>query len=196
MIIQKVIWDLDNTKAKWSSSVVRFLNDNFPDMNFTAEDITTYDFWDTLPNPQAREAVLEFLRTPGFFRNLEPHQGSVDAFNALIELGHNLTICTTPHWECIETSKQEKSEWVEFHLGTDHAERIIFSKKKHKVEADVIIDDNPRLTYRKRNIQFKNWLIVDQPYNRVLTRLKHKPVGRIFGDWSNWEEEFQKLKLI
>ena len=112
-------------------------------------------------------------------------------------MGHEIIICTTPLLgEYREQCQQEKQEWVEEHLGAEAAAAMKFSDNKTQLGVDVIIDDRPNLTVGQKNIKFKHWLIVDQPYNRELPEMDHLPVDRIKHDWSDWRKAFAKVGLL
>lgn len=185
---------MDGCKTKLIQPVIHFLNERFPDLNWTIEDVLTWNF---SPNLEISKAAFEFMESPGFFRNLEPYHGSLEAYQESVQLGHQVIICTTPlDGKHRERCKNEKIEWIIEHLGESAAKSIEFSDNKTEIEADVIIDDKPHLTIGHNEVKFKNWLIVDQPYNRILPAMDHPPVGRINNDWSNWREEFAKVGLL
>lgn len=191
---KKILWDMDGCKTQLIPPVLAYLNGKFAGLNLAIEDVKVWNFSD---NPEISRAALEYIAEPGFFRNLEPCLGSIEAFNEMVWMGHEVVICTTPlpgdhRIRCME----EKRAWIIEHLGKTAAETVVFSDNKTEIESDVIIDDKPHLTVGQACIRFKHWLIVDHPYNRSLPKMEHYPVGRINGDWSNWREEFAKLGLI
>ncbi len=78
----------------------------------------------------------------GFFRNLLPMPGALDAMN---ELKRNekidLYILTAPSIYN-PLSYSEKREWVEKHLGMDMVKKLIISPHKGLNKGDYLIDDN------------------------------------------------------
>lgn len=190
----RVLWDMDGCHTQLCPPVIQHLNQLFPELNWSVEDILVWNFSD---DPEISKAAFDFMNTPGFFRGLLPYSGSVEAYQEIVSLGHDVIICTTPlSGEHRERCMQEKIDWLIEHIGESALTNIMFSDNKSELEADVIIDDQPHLTAGKTNIQFKHWLIVDHPYNRILPKLEHAPVGRINNNWSNYKEEFAKVGLI
>lgn len=89
-----------------------------------------------------REHVHPIQKQPGFFRNLPVIPGAPDGINALLDAGHDVRICTAPlsdHPACLS----EKAEWVNEHLGPAWVKRMIFTRDKSVITADVLIDDRP-----------------------------------------------------
>lgn len=122
-----------------------------------------------------RKHVEAIYSAPGFFRDLPPMAGAVEALTALQDSGHDLRICTSPlssYRNCLS----EKYEWVERHLGMDFVSRVIMTKDKTLVHGDILIDDKPEVT----GVRTPDWrqIIFDQPYNRH--------VGGVRMTWANW----------
>lgn len=123
-----------------------------------------------------RSDVEAIYTAPGFFRDLPPIPGALDAVHALLAQGHQVGICTSPldaYRHCVT----EKYEWVERHLGRAFLSRLILTKDKTLIHGDVLIDDKPTIT----GLRQPAWqhVIYDQPYNR------HVDGPRL--DWSNWQ---------
>lgn len=195
---QKILFDVHGCLADFAGGCIDALNKNYPTLGWTIEDIINWEFWNDIQDDDAKKYILEKMSTHGFISTLPVHREAQYVYEQLLDIGHNVRICTTPL-----PGKKEKSSrkavyaWVNFHLGTQAATNMIFSFDKTQVSGDVIIDDKPVLTSGKKNIQFRHWLIVDHPYNRNLPADSTMfPVGRIKTDWSNWQEEFAKLELI
>ena len=124
--------------------------------------------------------VQSIYHAPGFFRNLAPIRGALDAVRDLLEAGHDIGICTSPlrqYRYCVP----EKYEWVDAHLGADLVSRIVMTRDKTLVMADVLVDDKPSVT----GLLTPVWrhVVFDQPYNR------EAPGPRM--DWSNWRDELR-----
>lgn len=128
------------------------------------------------PAHLARE-VEAIYTAPGFFRDLPPLPGALAAVAAMAEAGHDLRICTSP-LQAFHHCVTEKFEWVERHLGSAFASRIILTRDKTLVRGDILIDDNPRIT----GARAPDWrhILYDQPYNR------HVPGPRL--TWESWRE--------
>ncbi|HAI58717.1 MAG TPA: 5'-3'-deoxyribonucleotidase [Xanthomonadaceae bacterium] len=125
--------------------------------------------------PHLEEAVVSVYTAPGFYRALPPVPGAVEAMAELLDLGHDVRICTSPlnqYRYCVP----EKYEWVEAHLGPAFVQRMVVTKDKTLVVGDVLVDDKPDVTGACQPA----WrhVLYDQPYNR------HRPGARI--TWADW----------
>ena len=124
-----------------------------------------------------RQEVEAVYTAPGFFRELPPVEGAIEALSELMKLGHEVRICTSPlnqYRHCLP----EKYEWIERHLGPDFVSRMIVTKDKTLIQGDILIDDNPMVN----GLRPASWkhVIFDQPYNR------HVDGPRM--TWKNWRE--------
>uniref|UniRef100_K7FEM4 5', 3'-nucleotidase, cytosolic n=1 Tax=Pelodiscus sinensis TaxID=13735 RepID=K7FEM4_PELSI len=85
--------------------------------------------------------VANIYESPGFFLGLEPIPGAIEAMKEMIHmLDTDVFICTTPllkYEHCI----LEKYHWVEKHLGPKFVERLILTRDKTVVSADLLFDD-------------------------------------------------------
>lgn len=116
---------------------------------------------------------------PGFFRNLPPVEGALEAVSEIVAAGYDVRICTSPI-DQYENCVLEKYEWVERHLGREFTKRVILTKDKTIVHGDFLIDDKPLIEgYRQ-----PAWrqVVFDAPYNRDST------AGIRLTDWKNWRE--------
>ena len=75
----------------------------------------------------------------GFFAELEPIEGAVDAFKKLSE-HYDCYILTTAPWSS-PIAASEKRIWVENHLGDYGFKRLMTSHHKHLHIGDYLIDD-------------------------------------------------------
>lgn len=109
------------------------------------------------------EAVEAIYLRPGFYRDLPPVPGAIEAVRAFQEAGHEVAICTSPldqYQHCLT----EKYEWTEHHLGIKFVSRMIVTKDKTLIHGDWLIDDNPEI----KGIRKPDWVhvIYEQPYNQ------------------------------
>ena len=92
-----------------------------------------------IPSERLRETVDEIYTSPGFFRELRPIAGALDA----------VRICTSPlnqYRNCVP----EKHEWVERHLGAEFVGRMIVTKDKTLVHGDVLVDEAMVIAQERR----------------------------------------------
>ncbi len=84
----------------------------------------------------------KFYHMPGFYRNLPPMAGAVDAF-IRISNNYEVYILTAPSWE--NTScYTDKRIWVEEHLGENAYKRLIISNDKSLFSGKALIDDRTK----------------------------------------------------
>ena len=75
----------------------------------------------------------------GFFLNLKPIPGAIQAFQQLSKL-HECHILSTAPWSK-PNAWEEKRLWVEEHLGEAAFKRLTLSHNKHLLIGDILIDD-------------------------------------------------------
>lgn len=115
--------------------------------------------------PEYRPQLHALCTAEGFFLNLPPKQGALEAARALLASGHDVRICTSPindYRHCVG----EKIAWVEQHLGAEWTHRVILTKDKTWVRGDILIDDKPAVSGSLPPV-WQHWLY-DAPYNRHL----------------------------
>jgi 5'-nucleotidase len=118
----------------------------------------------------------EIYLSKGFYLELPPIEGSVEALTELSKKDYDVYICTSPLLKnpyCL----QEKYDWIINHLGEDWAKRMVIAKDKTIIQGDILIDDKPDI----KGIQKPTWehIIYSQPYNEQITSKR-----RI--TWNDW----------
>ncbi|MEM7607799.1 MAG: hypothetical protein AAF411_20795 [Myxococcota bacterium] len=103
---------------------------------------------------------VEFPQSlPGFYKNLRPVRGAIDAVRELARLA-DVWILTAPS-VYNPLSYTEKRLWVEKHLGFDMCHRLILSPDKSLLRGDVLVDDRAdshrQDRFEGRLILFRNW---------------------------------------
>lgn len=92
------------------------------------------------------ECMTQFINFPqsqyGFFANLEPMEGAIDAMEALL-MSPMLDpyILTAPSY-MNPLCYSEKRVWVEKHLGMEYVKRLIICPNKGLMNGHYLIDDN------------------------------------------------------
>jgi len=144
-----------------------------------------YEMEECVRKEDAEEAKAMYT-SKGFFLNLPPMRGALDAISEIASRGYIVHICTKPVLSpyCV----QEKYEWVRKHLGEEWMTRIIMTHDKTVIRGTLLIDDHPNI----RGSRFPSWrqLIFDAPYNRHRTDLPR------LSSWSNWEKLFAEELLF
>lgn len=90
--------------------------------------------------PECGRQVYDIIRRPGYFDDLEPVPGAVEAVRALQAGGrHEIAICSAATGP---DSARAKIQWCERVLGLS-ARQVIITGRKNWVAADVLVDDAP-----------------------------------------------------
>ena len=76
----------------------------------------------------------------GFFLELEPLPGAIEAFLKLSAL-HDVWILTAPSIQN-PMSYSEKNYWVRKYLGEEYVKKLIMCPNKSLLKGDYLIDDN------------------------------------------------------
>lgn len=108
---------------------------------------------------------------PGFYSDLPPMKGAVEAFNMLSEK-YEVYILTAPSWENV-SCYTDKRIWVEKYLGKSAYKRLIISNDKSLFTGRAIIDDRTKYgvtKFKGEHIHFGTDKFPD--WNSVLEYLK------------------------
>jgi 5'-nucleotidase len=127
---------------------------------------------------ELKPLVTAIIREPGFFRDMLPMDGAKEALTEMDTKGLEVFICTSPlsnYRNCV----LEKFEWVDRVLGPQWVKRIILTKDKTLVKADILIDDKPEVT-GVENAPGWEHVVYDRPYNGGVTRRRLT--------WENWKQ--------
>lgn len=125
-----------------------------------------------------RDEAYNILCQPGFFENLAPLPGAIEALRAMEALGLDVRICTSPLSD-YEHCVVEKYRWIEKHLGHAWTKRMILTRDKTLVQGDVLIDDKAEITGANAHPAWEH-LLFDAPYNREVEGKKRLT-------WENWK---------
>ncbi len=127
--------------------------------------------YDASYEPQARDVMSR----KGFFLGLEPIEGAIESLKQMDRV-YDIWFCTSPlkdYRYCLH----EKYAWIEKHFGFEWTRKIIITKDKTLVMADVLIDDR-----EQKGKEDPVWLQVyfTQPYNLHLQNVNR------MDHWKNW----------
>lgn len=88
-----------------------------------------------------QDKVASVYESPGFFLDLEPIPGALEAMHEMHAMHDTeVFICTSPLLK-YEHCVGEKFSWVDKYLGPQFVERIILTRDKTVVLGDLLIDD-------------------------------------------------------
>lgn len=185
-----ILIDADGTLLDWGSRWDEFLYLWQPESEGLpwASEQRSFNLKEGLP-PEKSWIVDKIFDTPGFYRDLVPFDGAVEAYRKMTEAGHRVQIATSPWWTNT-TCLQDKSDSVLHHFGVDAQRTMILTSDKTAIQADYLIDDKPLISghYTKEN-RCPQWdqILFDQPYNKEvnLPRIVH---------WNEWEIVLESLE--
>ncbi|MFM7067607.1 MAG: 5' nucleotidase, NT5C type [Gammaproteobacteria bacterium] len=171
-----VLVDQDNVLADFDLAFSDRWRECFPAIPFVGPAARrAFNPVDDLP-VEYREAGVELYSSAGFFLGIPPIEGAQAAVHAMLELGWDVRICTSPitrYRHCVA----EKFAWVEEHLGSAWVQRIVLTSDKTLVHGDWLIDDKPIINGSRA----PSWrhALFDSAHNRHIafsTRIS----------WRNW----------
>ncbi len=147
----------------------------YPDeFHIPLEQRTTHMIIDQYPF-ELRQKVKSVYHAHGFFLELKPIPGAVQALNEMMSMDLDVRICTSPlhHYEnCLV----EKYNWVQRYFGFEYTKRIVITQDKTLIRGNYLIDDNPHVS----GIYPPEWehIVFDAPYNK-----KSNQRRLIWSDW-------------
>lgn len=173
-----ILVDQDGVLANYDKRLIEIVAAEYPEeQRFSESELTLFNTH-LLYSPANQMAIDRIALRRGFFENLEPVNGAVEALHDLLSSGFDVRICTAPkkrYKYCVP----EKLAWIEKHLGRDFSLRTILTRDKTLVRGRVLIDDKPEV----RGVAEPEWehVLYDRPYNRSVT-------GKRRLNWQNYRE--------
>lgn len=171
-----ILLDQDGVLADFEHAFLDAWRQRHPDIEPVAyEDRRAFHILEDYP-AELRPRAEAIYTSPGFIRNLPPVPGAIEAYHALLGLGMDVRICTSPLRQ-FENCVAEKFLWVERHLGRAATERMVLTRDKTLVRGDLLIDDRPNI----KGAVPPSWrhIVYDAPYNRHVA-------DRPRLTWANW----------
>lgn len=132
----RILIDLDGVVADLHEKWLRVYNEEWDD-SLTKADITSYDMHEVV-KPACDTRIYEIITRLGFYDDLEPIPGAVEAVRLLAER-HEVLVCSAPAGA---DSARAKLEWCERVLGMSR-KSVVLTHRKELINADVLIDDDP-----------------------------------------------------
>lgn len=159
--------DLDGTVAKWEDTYDKYL-DHMGDVAINiprTRDQETFNLWEGR-TVQESEILHKIMDTPGFYREIDPMPGAIDAVRQMISDGHTVFFVTAPH-PSNPTCADDKIWWTKTHFGSEYVDKLVITRDKTCIRADVLVDDRPDIHGQLT----PEWtqIFYDQPYNRAHT---------------------------
>ncbi|NXK79239.1 NT5C protein, partial [Amazona guildingii] len=157
----RVLVDMDGVVADFEGAVLRGFSARFPAeprVELAARSgFSVREQYRGLRQDLAAK-VASVYESPGFFLGLDPIPGALEALQEMIRMQDTeVFICTSPlrnYEHCI----LEKYKWVEKHLGPEFVDRIILTRDKTVVSADLLFDDKDTITGAEPNPSWEHIL--------------------------------------
>lgn len=170
-----ILVDMDMVLADFNASLTHRISQETDIEPIPLEAITTKDLQDSYP-VEHRDRIRAIYHSPGFFLNLQPVKGAIEAMGYLRERSE-LFICTAP-LKVYDNCVLEKYRWVEEKLGLDMVRRVVMTRDKTLVIGDVLIDD--RIPAGSKQPTWEH-VLYDQPSNKMYTDRRRLT-------WDNYRE--------
>lgn len=172
-----ILIDQDSVLSNDTKALLLAIAKEFPELpRFLPEEIT---YWNTEEHfsVEYRTRIVALALRPGFFANLEPITGAIEALKKLLALGYDVRICTAPT-KIFDNCVAEKFAWVKQHLWQEFVERIVLTRDKTLVHGDILIEDKPMVD----GTCVPRWkhILYDQSYNRHVNKPRLT--------WANYQE--------
>lgn len=178
--------DLDDTWFGWSIQLDERLDERFPHLTGIPRSVarTRFDLWDGRTDEE-RTAILSIMDEPGFYQTLRPLPGAVDAYWDMVAEGHEVVPISSP-WYTNATCMDDKGRSILEHFGADALDNLVLTKKKYRVNVDVLIDDKPDIL----NTDIAPWahVLFDGPHNRYSDAVR-------LTNWADWRTAVNQALL-
>ncbi len=174
----RILVDMDGVLADFDAEFLQRWRARHPNKLYVpVEERTTFYVKDEYPE-ELKPLVAEILLESSFFRDMLPVPGAKEALEEMQARGLEVFICTSPlstYNNCV----CEKYEWVENVLGPSWVKRLILSKDRTLLKADILIDDRPSITGVVDPPEWEH-VLYDRPYNQGINKRRIT--------WNNWRE--------
>ena len=129
-----VMVDIDNILNDLTKKTIDLYNIR-SGKNIKLSDITTYSFFECLPNDAER--ICKLFKEKELWDSLEPIEGSQEVLKDIVDMEVEVYLATATdpvnfEWKC---------EWVKKHYPFISTDNIIRIKNKSLLKCDVIVDD-------------------------------------------------------
>ncbi|MFZ5814819.1 MAG: 5' nucleotidase, NT5C type [Bacillota bacterium] len=150
-----LLFDLDGVCCNLMKKWLAVYNQDYDD-DLTEEEITSWN-WDHFVKPECGKRIYHYLNRPGFFADLEPIEGCVEALDRLQHLCELVVVTASP-----KEAAGDKIAWVRRHLPMVPKGNIVITYRKDLVRGDFMFDDAPKNLIHHPATR----ILMDYPYNR------------------------------
>lgn len=174
----RILVDMDGVIADFDQELLTRWQERHPDKPYIPlEQRKAFYVKDDYPE-ELKPLVVEILLESNFFEKMIPVPGAKEALEEMEAMGFEVFICSSPlstYGNCV----LEKYKWVETILGPNWVRKIILTKDKTLIKADVLIDDKPEITGVEKTPSWEH-ILYDRPYNRDINKRRIT--------WENWKD--------
>lgn len=148
--------------------------------------------WDMEKNTGLyKKLIYGILAKPGFFKTLSPYPGMLDALqqlqaSSLWNKNEVVLVSAAIH------GHKDKTDWIERYLEGNgiQVDGIIYTKQKHMVDADILVDDNSlncEQFVTKGRYGNRAAILFDQPWNQSFVIANGQKIKRMVS-WDQLNE--------
>ena len=158
--------DIDGVLNDLHTPWLKLYNDLAND-NLKIEDVKSYDIAKYTKPGFDKKQFYTLLDTPGLFRNAPVLEGAQEGIQHLLDYKHTVLIISAFYPSLIACA--EKTEWLQEHFPMlDLRNCLIFTKAKHYIKMDMLIDDCAENLYKltsPEEIGGTYGVLFSKPYN-------------------------------
>lgn len=166
----RILCDQDEVLCQWGSRVLQYYNEDMRTekrgiwTDLTLDDIKEWDFKMSM-GPGSEVYIRSYMRSVGFYENLEPCDGAIEGLKFLIA-DHDVMIATAVP-KCAPMAYAGKIEWLRKNVPELSLDNMTAVKRKDWLDGDVLIDDGLHniIPFWKKG---GNVILMDRPWNRPL----------------------------
>lgn len=130
-----------------------------------------------------KDRIDQVAKDPGFFDELDPLPNAYNLLNGVTNLAGKFSILSSPLMSKVEQSTEDKTDWIENHIGKYPVESVLFDHEKHKYARQA--DGTPNILIDDWDTNIKLWeanggigiLYKDREYGRALKKLHYALEG-------------------
>lgn len=136
---EDLFFDMDGVMANFHGKINNMIDERL--LKIADKEIINPNIY--VEGHAAREPFIEIFEViPGFYRDLLPIEGAIDAFKELSKHYNNF-ILSTASWDN-PSCFTDKRLWVEEHLGDYAYKRLILTHHKEQHSGRALIDDRTK----------------------------------------------------